>query len=322
MDQRVSRRVTSRIVPVFLFMAVSGATMLAYGPGTNQQPITVRPVAERTTAEDVVITDEAAAPAPAPVPAAAPIFPRPAVQLAAAPPSPSPATPAERSDPVTITAAAASPVASASPKPSPTASPSPISSPASSAVPSVTPTPTSSPTQSSAPTPTPAASPQTAPAVAAVAFVPPVPVVIPPAPVKAAAAPPTAANRALNWAQQIMSSPDPTWSAQLLAPWSGYCEAFVEIAYGTRFHYGSALAHYRAQLAAGRIRTTGVPPAGAIVFYGGEPYGHVAISSGDGRVVTTWGVAGQRYSVRQVGLRAFSNPYLGWAEAPSNWPGR
>lgn len=122
------------------------------------------------------------------------------------------------------------------------------------------------------------------------------------------------------WALAELRSSDPTWSNQLRAPWSGYCEAFVEIAYGTRHHYASANANFKAQKAAGRLHTDANPPVGALVFYAGAPYGHVAISVGRGQVVTTWGQDGQRYAVRQVGLRAFANPYLGWAYPPGNWP--
>jgi cell wall-associated NlpC family hydrolase len=103
-------------------------------------------------------------------------------------------------------------------------------------------------------------------------------------------------------------------------PWSGYCEAFVEIAYGTRHHFASATANYRAQAAAGRIHTDANPPVGALVFYSGGQYGHVALSVGGGQVITTWGHAGDRYDLRLTGVHSLSNPYLGWSYPPDNWP--
>jgi hypothetical protein len=131
----------------------------------------------------------------------------------------------------------------------------------------------------------------------------------------------TRAEKAEAWAFAELTSPKPAWSDQLHAPWSGYCEAFVEIAYGTRHHYATALTDYRAQKAAGRIHIDADPPAGALVYYGGGA-GHVALSVGGGQVITTWGYAGQHYPLRQTQIRAFSNPYYGWAEAPETWPGR
>jgi hypothetical protein len=135
-------------------------------------------------------------------------------------------------------------------------------------------------------------------------------------------APPTGTSKAVTWALSELTSPDPSWSDELSAPWSGYCEAFVEIAYGARHQYANALANYKAQRAAGRVHLEGVPPDGALVFYSGGNDGHVALSAGEGKVVTTWGYLGQRYAVREVPVRSFENPYLGWSAAPAGWSGR
>ena len=132
----------------------------------------------------------------------------------------------------------------------------------------------------------------------------------------------TPAEKAQAWAAAELLSYDPSWSTEIGAPWSGYCEAFVEIAYGTRYQFGSARADYLTQKAAGLIHTDAKPPAGALVFYGGGSDGHVALSIGNGQVITTWGFAGQRYDIREAPLRAFSNPYYGWALPPASWPGR
>jgi hypothetical protein len=134
--------------------------------------------------------------------------------------------------------------------------------------------------------------------------------------------PRTAAAKAEAWALAELLSPDPSWSDEIGAPWSGYCEAFVEIAYGTRYQFGSARLDYFQQQSAGRIHTDEKPPAGALVYYGGGADGHVALSVGNGQIITTWGFVGQRFAIRETGLRAFSNPYYGWALPPVNWPGR
>ena len=92
--------------------------------------------------------------------------------------------------------------------------------------------------------------------------------------------------------------------------WSGWCETFAEVAYGRRFRYGSAIEHYYARRAAGQIRG-GVPPRGALVFYGGG-YGHVAISVGGGLVISTVGYSNNRYPIARHTYTYFYN-YLGWA---------
>lgn len=132
-------------------------------------------------------------------------------------------------------------------------------------------------------------------------------------------------QRAANWAVAEKNSPDPTWSDESWSPWSGQCEFFVEVAYGTRGRFSSAIAHYYWQRNAGRIHTDTNPPAGAIVFYGGGGgYGHVGISLGNGQMVSTQGFWGQRLPIWQLGITALqsTNPYLGWAYAPDDWPGR
>ncbi len=135
--------------------------------------------------------------------------------------------------------------------------------------------------------------------------------------------PATRESRAAAWAVREKNSPDPTWSDEFGRPWSGYCEGFVEVAYGTRGRFGSAIAHYNAQNAQGRIHRDTGAPAGALVFYGGGGgYGHVGISLGGGQVISTQGYNGQRLRVWQHGITSLSNPYYGWAYAFSNWPGR
>jgi cell wall-associated NlpC family hydrolase len=113
---------------------------------------------------------------------------------------------------------------------------------------------------------------------------------------------------------------DPTWSDRYNRPWSGFCEGFAKWTYMQKGAYpwsaGSASEHYRNQLNAGRIRTDGTPPRGAMVFYGGSGgYGHVGIAIGDGTVISTSGFEGERKAIAQHVTNAFgsANPYLGWA---------
>jgi hypothetical protein len=235
-------------------------------------------------------------------------------------------SPAVRSQALVSKMAPPTPVAT----PTPSATPMPTTAPTPSATPAKTPEPSPSPTPT--PSPAPAPSPSAPPATSSAP--PPTPKASAPAP-ETKPVPPlvalavltadpnsTRSEKAQAWALAELDSPNPSWSDQLQAPWSGYCEAFVEIAYGTRHLYGTALADYRTQKAAGRVHTDTEPPAGALVFYGGGITGHVALSVGGGQVITTWGYAGQRYPVLEKGVRAFSNPYYGWADAPDTWPGR
>ena len=137
---------------------------------------------------------------------------------------------------------------------------------------------------------------------------------------------PTREQKAVSWAIAEVNSPRPGWSDEYRRIWSGYCEGFVEAAYGNHTGrwatpYRSAIADYQAQKAAGRIHTTGEPPAGALVFYNISQYGHVALSLGDGRVATTWGFGNAEYPVRIVPRTTFGN-YLGWSYANPAWGGR
>lgn len=130
-------------------------------------------------------------------------------------------------------------------------------------------------------------------------------------------------ERAAQWATAEKNSPNPRMSDQLRHAWSGFCESFVEIAFGTIGRFGSATIHYNWQRSAGRIHTDPNPPRGALVFYGGgDGYGHIGVSIGGGQVISTQGLSGQYLPVWQHGVTALSNPYLGWAYAPPDWPGR
>jgi len=89
--------------------------------------------------------------------------------------------------------------------------------------------------------------------------------------------------------------------------WSGWCEAFVGIAYGRRFRYPSADAHFNDYNNRGMIHG-GPPPRGAIVFW----TGHVAIGAGNGNVISTLGYNKARKPVSRVAYTSFPG-YRGWA---------
>ncbi len=122
-----------------------------------------------------------------------------------------------------------------------------------------------------------------------------------------------------DWAVAEKNSLDPTWSDQFGHAWSGLCEGFDEVAYGTSGRFLSADDAYWWQAANGRIHNDTNAPYGTMVFYGG----HVGISIGDGQVISTQGYDGQRLAVWQHPITGFlTNTYLGWAYAPDDWPGR
>ena len=66
----------------------------------------------------------------------------------------------------------------------------------------------------------------------------------------------------------------------------GHCEGYMTRAYGHAGGYPTAIAHWNA--AGPRTKGMSVPPRGAIVFWRtGNPAGHVALSLGNGQVIST-----------------------------------
>lgn len=134
-----------------------------------------------------------------------------------------------------------------------------------------------------------------------------------------APAPVTRESRAVDWARSQLGVIKTGETSDGM--WSGWCELFVERAYGTRGQYARAIYDYNAQRAAGRIHTDTNPPAGALVFYTWDSYGHVGISIGGGQVISTQGL-NTPLPVRQHSVTGVGLPYLGWSYAPTGWPGR
>ena len=131
------------------------------------------------------------------------------------------------------------------------------------------------------------------------------------------------AQKAVNWSLSMVGS----------NAYDFLCEKFVENAYGTSGKYPSAIAAYNALKAAGKIQTKGTPPVGALVFSTSsydQGYGHVVISVGNNTYVSGGmsksykGIKGGGSTVQLIGSAnpASGAKYLGWAPAPSSWPGR
>jgi hypothetical protein len=97
--------------------------------------------------------------------------------------------------------------------------------------------------------------------------------------------------------------------------YDGYCSRFTENALtGHGGVYDSAKDWYNASVKNKVVNTTKLPPAGAAVFYQGDPEnGHVAVSAGGGYVWST-GVKGKVQKVRydQLWGGNGSGTYLGW----------
>lgn len=91
---------------------------------------------------------------------------------------------------------------------------------------------------------------------------------------------------------------------------SGYCLRFVDLAYGRASGPASAYLVWTRSPSA-LHRTSGIPPRGAVVVWSsaiGGGHGHIAISLGDGRMVSTTSGA-----VSILPIKGFSDSaYYGW----------
>jgi cell wall-associated NlpC family hydrolase len=90
--------------------------------------------------------------------------------------------------------------------------------------------------------------------------------------------------------------------------YENYCERAVENAFGTQGHYASAIDDWESQ---DQHKDWQDAPRGAMVFYDTSSDGHVALSLGDGRVVSS----SAHHQVGIVPVGYFQHP-LGWAYAP------
>ena len=118
-------------------------------------------------------------------------------------------------------------------------------------------------------------------------------------------------DSALDWARTQMK----------LTKWAWRCERFVEEAYGTRDKFDTAIqASRKLTLHKGPIAAA---PPGSLVYFRADAinqhYGHVGLSVGGGKMLS----ALKQVEVTDVAHSPYwKGLYLGWADAPEQWPGR
>jgi hypothetical protein len=119
---------------------------------------------------------------------------------------------------------------------------------------------------------------------------------------------PTRGDKAVVWYQDHRGS----------SSYEGLCELAVERSFGTRGRFPTAAAHWAWQVNHGHAHRGDTDvPRGAVMFWDTSANHHVAVSDGAGGEWST-SVNG---AIGHAKRRYFSN-YLGWAWAPSSWPGR
>lgn len=110
---------------------------------------------------------------------------------------------------------------------------------------------------------------------------------------------------AIDWALAQSGRRDYNW----------WCLKFVAHAFGmSASGYNSPVA----MMAARGVVRGSTPPVGSLVLYGavrGNPYGHVGIYLGSGKMINALS------TVRITPVSGIAN-YVGWLPAPSHWPGR
>ncbi len=121
-------------------------------------------------------------------------------------------------------------------------------------------------------------------------------------------------KRAIDWAWQQVGKTHQADGKR----WNNWCDRFVANAYGmANSGYATAYIHWQDLLARGlaRVGDRNVP-AGGLAFFLNSWSGHVMLSLGDGRFIST----GPKVFLTDAN-RSFGQ-YLGWAPANSEWPGR
>ena len=122
---------------------------------------------------------------------------------------------------------------------------------------------------------------------------------------------PRTVEQAIAWMQASMPNGAPG------EPVQGACERYMNLAYGLGGGYPTALAHWNAP--GPRSRGYSTPPRGALVFWRtGNPAGHVALSLGNGIVVSTdYNARTHRYQAGTLSAGSITDidrwgPRLGW----------
>ncbi len=117
-------------------------------------------------------------------------------------------------------------------------------------------------------------------------------------------------DKAIAWAKSVIGS----------HAWDGFCETFVELAYGASYRYANAQAAFTDL----HTSTNRNPDLGALVWFvpnsGNGGFGHVGIYIGNDQFIsaTNNGVATYTISYWDRNIAA----YEGWGPAPASWPGR
>lgn len=118
-------------------------------------------------------------------------------------------------------------------------------------------------------------------------------------------------QRAVSWARSMLG----------LSGYNGWCELFVERAFGTSGRYASAATHLNRKRATGELHADTNVPAGALAFFAPSwqngQYGHVMLSLGGGAFISS----GRVVFVTGINTNYFG-PYAGWAWADTSWSGR
>lgn len=118
-----------------------------------------------------------------------------------------------------------------------------------------------------------------------------------------------AKDRAIAWAINQYGS----------TAYNGYCEAFVETAYGTGYIYPSAIADSNANNTYGSLSTA---PIGSLIFFkadsSNQNYGHVGIYIGQNTMISGLSTV-QTTNIPNSSY--WTGLYSGWGNPPSGWNG-
>ena len=126
----------------------------------------------------------------------------------------------------------------------------------------------------------------------------------------------TPAEQAVAFAEKNLGSTDyDVYDAQ--GKHHGYCEKFFENAYGKSGVYGSAKQNYTSAVKNKSIQSGTLPPAGAAVYFSGNPQnGHVTLSAGNGYVYSN-SINGKVSKLKISDLSkkwGAEGKYLGWSD--------
>jgi hypothetical protein len=125
---------------------------------------------------------------------------------------------------------------------------------------------------------------------------------------------PRTVGQAVSWALKEVQNSSENWFER--------CETFVEAAYGRRYRYDHPHEHWAVAVREGRAHTGKDAPPGAMVIWGGGTYGHVALSLGGGKIISTDILRRGKPDVTTIDhlTRAWGKPYRGWVDPAKGHP--